>query len=315
MNRFKLALVYILLVPWSLSSQLDSMHRFKMVSGLSKFRDELMADTSKTLAFGVLSAETKKIAKLKNLNYIFKSMCPDLYYMDMNEGFPNRYSTYFDTKSIFTLQNINVDQINNENHYLRSSINYGFLERDYPFKIKYNIEIEKELEYLDIQINDRIFDYGPGMMCLAPILCSIYDSITVYQALSGRNLGKVYAENFISQFNSFRNGSQIKHKKIEHFTVPVFGGLYDVIIFNYPFQPNFNLNKLFTATKLALKKDGHLIIMELRDCDDFLNPEMEIIPGNTMVKKLKQAGFLVESRLDLKCKYLYKCKIAPVANH
>lgn len=315
MNRFKLALVYILLVPWSLSSQLDSMHRFKMVSGLSKFRDELMADTNKALAFGVLSAEAKRIAKIRNYGPIFNYMWPDLYFMEMNERYPHRYSSYFDSNSIFSKNNINVDQINNENHYLRSSINYGFYEREYPFKIKNNMDIERELEFLDIQENDCIFDYGPGMMCLAPILCSIYDSITVYQALSGRYFGHVYNDNFISHFNSFKNGSQNLIIEIAPYTVPVFNGLYDLIFINFPIQINFDIDKLIIGIKQSLKKDGNLIIMHLHGCEGPHIQQLETLSYSKILNKLRKSGFTIEKSLDLKCKYLYKCKIVPVANH
>ena len=298
MNRFKLALVYILLVPWSLSSQLDSMHRFKMVSGLSKFRDELMADTCKALAFGVLSAETKRLAEKTSCKLIFNYMWPDLFFMGMDDCNPYRYASAFDEESVFRKMNIHVDQINNENHYLRSAINYGFFEREYPFKINKNIDIEKELGLLQIQMNDRIFDYGPGMMCLAPILCSIYDSIIVYQALTLQDNVYVYIKNFTNKFRSFKSGSKIELKKIAHYTFPLFEGTYDKIIINYPLQNKDDLTSLFKAAKLALKPNGYLFIMQLHACDEITNPIMETISNDKIIRKINKSGFIVETRLS-----------------
>jgi len=315
MQRFKLILVFILIVPWNISGQLDSMHKYKIASGLSKFRDELMADTNNALAFGVLSAETKRIAKIRNYSPIFNYMWPDLYFMEMDERYPYRYSGYFESTSIFSDNNINVDQINNENHYLRSSINYGFYEREYPFKIKNNFEIEQEFEFLNIQKNDRVFDYGPGMMCLAPILCCIYDSITVYQALCGKYKNHVYDEKFISKFNCFKSGSQIMPKRIAPYTIPVFNGLYDLILLNFPIQPDFDFDKIINEIKQSLKKEGYLIFMHLDGCDNPNIQKLETLSYSKMLNKLRKSGFVIESRLDLKCKYLYKCKIAPVATH
>lgn len=289
---------------------MDSLQQINMVRGLAEFRKELLADSNKAIAFGVLSTESKRFSDLTKGSIIFNYMWPDLYFMDMDKLYPYRYSAYFAKTNIFAKNNVNVDQINNENHYLRSSINYGFFERDYPFKIRKNKDIEYEIELLNIKKQDRIFDYGPGMMCLAPILCSIYDSISIYQALTVKDKDSVYSKNFICRFSSFKENSQIILKKINELTVPVFNGLYDLVIFNCPFENADELETVFKATKKVLKDDGYMFIMQVYDCNKFAYPKIHTISNIEILKTLKKSGFKVENRLELKCKYVYKCKIS-----
>ncbi len=303
-----IGIYFLLACP--LYGQMDSVQQINMVRGLAEFRKELLADSNNAIAFGVLSVEAKRFSESTNSSIIFNYMWPDLYFMDWDEKYPYRYSSYFQNTNIFSKNNVNVDQINNDNHYLRSAINYGFYERTYPFKIRKNKEIELEIDLFNIQKNYQILDYGPGLMCLAPILCSIYDSISIYQAITASGDGYIYSKNFISRFNSFKENSQIIVKKINHLTVPVFTGLYDLVIFNYPFQENNNLETVFKATRKALKPNGYMFIMKMHDCNKFTNPKMHTISTKQLLKALKKSGFIIEKRLDLNCKYVYKCKIS-----
>jgi len=306
MKSGPLLFCFLMIYVSSLEGQMDSATQASIIKSLSEFRSELLKDTQSVIAYGVVVHENAKLNwdSINNRNtYYFN----DEILYNFQEYNRRKLANLYGKNNILTQMNIDIQKVKSANRYLVSANYFGLVENAYPFNINKKLTLLKELDFYNIQEGDTIFDFATGIMCFAPLLCSIYPNLTIYQ-FAPWLLENEIKENYLTKhFNSFKDSSSIE------IIDPDFKFLKNNIIqfkkvfFNWPIGYSDTPLKVLKNTNNILRKDGYLFFTQYKRWLHNEIKQPKFFPREKLNKLTSKAGLKIISELQLDTKVVYKC--------
>ncbi len=209
--------------------------------------------------------------------------------------------------SILAKMNIDVQKVLYDNRYLVSVNNHGLVENVYPFKLKKDLDIIKELEFYKINYGDTIFDYGTSNLSFAPMLCSIYPNILIYQFAPWLYEYEINKNYIIKKFESFKDSTHIElmYQDFDSKNIPKLQ--CDKVFFNYPIEFLDTPSIVLKNANKFLKPKGYLFFNQY---NVWINNQIKVpakFSANKTNKLINKSGFKLVESLTLNSKIIYKC--------
>lgn len=297
----------LLLVSSPINGQLDSAAKVDVIKRLSLFRSELLKDTNSVIAYGVVVHENSKL-NWDKLNYrrtFYINEDLDFNFKELNR---RNLEEKYGEKSILTQMNIDVGNVYYENRYLASANYFGLVENAYPFNIRKDLSLFKELEFYDIHSYDSICDYNIGFKCFSPLLCCIYPNLKINLFVPFLKVNTECKENyFIKKFNSFKDSSSIEFVEIEIRKNQTPALTYDKVFMNFPIGYAENPSKQLKVANKILKSDGYLFIAQYSVWMNNECVQPYVYSTEKLNNILSKTGFIIVDTLNLNSKTVYKC--------
>jgi len=185
-------------------------------------------------------------------------------------------------------------------------IQIGILESDYPFKLNQKAEIFKELEFYEINSQDRLADIGAGNGQFSFLLHHIYPDATLFITESSYLFHK-YIEVQVEKSSHFFDTKNIeivfgkkKNCRIEDKKV-------DKIVIRNSLHHFSRKDEMLQSIKLSLTDNGILFIKEAtREMDKDKDICEKAMHKANIEDVLKKNGFVLVGQMDLSEETVFK---------
>jgi len=306
MKSGPLLFCFLMIYVSSLEGQMDSATQASIIKSLSEFRSELLKDTQSVIAYGVVVHENAKL-NWDSINDRHTYYFNDEILYNFQEYNRRKLANLYGKNNILTQMNIDIQKVKSANRYLVSANYFGLVENAYPFNINKKLTLLKELEFYNIQKGDTIYDFSTGIICFAPLLCSIYPNLTIYQFAPWLHDHEIKENSLINYFDCFKDSSRIviidTDLRFRKNNIPQ----YKKVFFNWPIGYSDTPLKVLKNTNNILRKDGYLFFTQYKR---WLHNEIEqpkFFPREKLIKLTSKAGLKIISELQLDSKVIYKC--------
>lgn len=295
----------LLIASCSLNGQLDSAAKAEVIKSLSLFRSELLKDTNNVIAYGVVVHENSKL-NWDSLNYLIEQD-PIYYVLNPHANNQEKLELRYGKNSILFKMNIDVQKVLYDNRYLVCANNFSLVENEYPFKLKKDLDIFKELEFYKIKYGDTLFDYGTSNLSFAPMLCSIYPNILFYQFAPWLYEHEINENYIIKNFASFKGSSYIELMYHDFNSKNIPKIQCEKVFFNYPIEFSETPSIIFKNAYKLLKPKGYFFFNQHAIWNNNETKLPHKFSVNKVNKLISKSGFKLVESLTLNSKTIYKC--------
>ena len=256
-------LSFLLLVTFAQLQAQEQSNMLKLVSELSKYRANILADAKPSL--DSLSSTLKRWRTIEPSEETFHHVLYNLRLsMDMYvlgfERFVKLYKKHHPNSKLAEQITYEEAMLVLEHSELSNLIITGILNEAYPFSIDPSSSIYQELTFYDIQANESIAEIGAGdgTFSLLLYICDQNNSIYVNEL----NFAKLnYAEKQVKKGNLNFNGTTLEyiHGKRKETRIPE---PVDKIIIRKTIHHFSKMKRMLKSIDASLKPGGYLLIKE-----------------------------------------------------
>ena len=296
----------LLIASYSLNGQLDSAAKAEVIKSLSLFRSELLKDTNNVIAYGVVVHENAKL-NWDSLNYRHTFYVNENLLFNYPENNRRNLINRYGSNNILTQMNIDLQKINYDNRYLESAINYGLVENAYPFNLNKKLNLFEELNFYNIKANDTILDFDSGLICFAPLLCSIYSDLIVNLFIPYYYNEEFKEKYIIQRFNCFKVSSRIEFITYKFKNKSISPLKFNNLFLTSPIGYYDSPIKIFKNATQLMRADGHLYFAQYKvwKFNQCIQPYK--YSANKLNRILSKSGLKIIDTLTLESKTIYKC--------
>lgn len=279
----------------------------KIIQGISKYRTELIIKNHtelKSLPSILDKFENLPVERNEQLGILYSIQFYSKYKKVVLRNLKRKLKAIDENIDFEDFISINEIELISRNPDLVDLIMSEILEKDFPYKLKNNQNLLKEIQFYDLQSGEKIVDIGAGTGTTGIVLGYIYDSLDIYMNELSIALVQLI-EDKISRCTSLNSSNRFQIIKGAKQNTNLENLNLDKIILKNTFHHFTKKDKMLKSIQKSLKPDGVIYIYEsLYRTEEDKKSCLKIMSEKNIIKFFSSYGFaLVDSQ------YLHEGKI------